>query len=65
MKIAIVGHGFVGKALENGLRDNVEALIIDPIYNNNISNLSNFSPNIIFLCVPTPMNEDGSQDVVL
>ena len=63
MKIAIVGHGFVGKALENGLRDNVEALIIDPIYNNNISNLSNFSPNIIFLCLPTPMNEDGSQDI--
>ena len=52
MKIAIVGHGFVGKALEND-SEIMGALLIDPIYNNNISNLSNFSPNIIFLCLPT------------
>lgn len=63
MKIAIIGHGFVGKALESGLRDNVKTLIIDPIYNNNISSLSNFLPDIIFLCLPTPMNEDGTQDI--
>ncbi len=63
MKVSIIGHGFVGKALELGLNDNIEKLIIDPIYKNNISEISNFNPSIIFICVPTPMYDDGNQDL--
>ena len=37
MNVAIIGHGFVGRALENGLKENVKTMIIDPIYNNKIS----------------------------
>ena len=63
MKVSIIGHGFVGKALENGLKEKVETLIIDPIYNNKISDLNEFAPEIIFICVPTPMSDDGHQNI--
>ncbi len=63
MNVAIIGHGFVGKALENGLKENVKTMIIDPIYNNKISDLTEFSPEIIFVCVPTPTYDNGTQDI--
>ena len=34
MKVGIVGYGFVGKALENGIDDSVSTLKIDPKLNN-------------------------------
>ena len=63
MKIAIIGYGFVGKALENGIKDDVDIFLVDPILNTKISDLKEFLPEIIFICVPTPMYEDGSQDL--
>ena len=65
MKIGIVGYGFVGKALANGLKDNVEISLIDPKLNTDIKNLAAFNPEIIFICVPTPMNDDGTQDITI
>ena len=64
MRIGIIGYGFVGKAMENGIKDNVDIFLVDPILNTKISDLKDFLPEIIFICVPTPMNEDGSQDWV-
>ena len=63
MKIGIIGYGFVGKALEDGLNDDVDIIKIDPILNTKINDLKNFRPDVIFICVPTPMNEDSSQDI--
>ena len=63
MKTGIIGYGFVGKAMENGIKDNVDIFLVDPILNTKISDLKDFLPEIIFICVPTPMNEDGSQDL--
>ena len=63
MKIGIIGYGFVGKALEKGVKDDVEILKIDPLLETRISDLEEFSPKICFICVPTPMNKDGSQDI--
>ena len=63
MKIAIIGYGFVGKALKYGLKKNTEIFLVDPILKTHIKDLENFIPDIIFICVPTPMNDDGSQDV--
>ncbi len=54
MKVSIIGHGFVGKALELGLNDNIETLIIDPIYKNNISEISNFNPKYYFYLCSNP-----------
>ena len=64
MKVGIIGYGFVGKALESGLKNNVDILKIDPILENKIEDLIEFKPDICFICVPTPMNNDGSQDII-
>ena len=61
MKISVIGYGFVGKALCNALVDNVEVQKIDPLLNTSTDDIKEFSPNIIFICVPTPMNNDGTQ----
>ena len=63
MKVAIVGYGFVGKALSDGLLDTVEVIKIDPKLETNIYEIKEFKPEFIFLCLPTPMNDDSSQDI--
>ena len=63
MKVAIVGLGFVGKSLLNGIKDSVEVKQIDPKLGSNINELKDFLPKIIFICVPTPMNQDNTQDI--
>ncbi len=63
MRVSIIGHGFVGKALENALNHDLEVQIIDPIYQNKVSDVGDFCPKFIFICVPTPMGDDGNQDL--
>ncbi len=63
MKIAIIGLGFVGNALFAGLKNNVNVLRIDPKLGTKISELASFNPEIVFVCVPTPMNNQGEQDI--
>lgn len=59
MKIGIVGHGFVGKAVEYGFSSKeVSKQIIDPIYGNSVTDIDP-DTDFIFLCVPTPMGENG------
>ncbi len=65
MKISIIGYGFVGKALEKAIKNDVEILKIDPVLKTKMSDLEDFEPEICFICVPTPMNEDGSQDITI
>jgi len=66
MKIGIVGHGFVGKAVDYGFETPlVEKFIVDPIYGTTLDDLKSFNPDVVFICVPTPMNEDGSVDASL
>ena len=65
MKIGIVGFGFVGKALRNGLKNNIDCIEIDPKLGTNLSDLKNHEPNIVFICLPTPMNDDGTQNINL
>lgn len=62
LKLGIVGYGFVGKATEHGFSINTKTFIADPKVNTNIDDLSEFMPEIIFVCVPTPMSNDGDQD---
>ncbi len=61
-KLAIIGYGFVGKATDYGFSKNIEKLLIDPILNTKIDEVSAFNPDLIFLCLPTPMLDDGNQD---
>tara|TARA_R100001463_G_scaffold8717_4_gene26568 strand:- start:4539 stop:5528 length:990 start_codon:yes stop_codon:yes gene_type:complete len=63
MKIAIIGHGFVGKAIDNAFRTNgVELLIIDPIYNTTLEDLNSFEADVSFVSVPTPMKDNKEID---
>ncbi len=62
LKLGIVGYGFVGKATDQGFNKHVTKYIVDPLLNTSIEELKDFQPDIVFICVPTPMNNDGSQD---
>ncbi len=59
--IGIIGYGFVGQAVAYGFNQN-KITIVDPKYNDNkIVDVMNC--DVIFICVPTPMAENGSCDV--
>lgn len=62
LKLGIVGFGFVGKATDWGFHKNVEKFVVDPNLNTTIEDLGKFSPDVVFVCVPTPMGENGDQD---
>ncbi len=60
MRIGIVGHGFVGQAVDYGFSQRgVEKYIVDPRYDTDIDGLSAFDPSATFVAVPTPMSDDG------
>lgn len=69
MNIGIIGQGFVGSAIREGLKKfyNVRGYDLDPekCFNlkwmNKLEELANHS-DIVFVCVPTPMRKDGSCD---
>ena len=63
MKVAIVGYGFVGKALHNALKDDVQVTRIDPTLGTGIDDLVSLKPKFVFLTLPTPMKKNGSQDI--
>ncbi len=60
MDIAIVGHGFVGKAVDYAF-SSANKTIIDPIYGLELKD-TELNHQVTFVCVPTPMSEDGSID---
>ena len=61
MKLGIVGHGFVGTAVDHGFTKDVQKFIVDPKHNstNTIEDLIAFRPDAVFVAVPTPMLETG------
>jgi UDPglucose 6-dehydrogenase len=61
MKLGIVGHGFVGTAVDHGFTRNVKKFIVDPKHNstNTIPDLIAFGPDAVFVAVPTPQLESG------
>lgn len=62
MNIGIIGQGFVGKAVYNKFKNFYKVLTYDlkpELCNSSYKNLVQNS-KIIFVCVPTPMSDDGS-----
>jgi UDPglucose 6-dehydrogenase len=61
MKLGIVGHGFVGSAINQGFTNNCDKFIVDPKYfqENRIEDLTAFRPDATFVSVPTPGSESG------
>ena len=60
-KLGIVGHGFVGSAINQGFTKNVKKYIVDPnkYSGNTIKKLIEFRPDAVFVSVPTPQLESG------
>ena len=59
LKVGIVGHGFVGKAVEYAFyHDLIEFVIVDPNYGTTIDDLVKAEPTISFITAPTPQNSD-------
>ena len=67
LKIGIVGHGFVGKAVEYGFTTPLTEIVInDPKYGHTFEDLGDLKQYAaLFICVPTPMSEDGSVDTTI
>ena len=75
--VAVVGYGYVGKAVADFFKDNFEVFAYDPLYvkdegydkdgihfvsDSDRENQIN-SCDLAVICVPTPKNEDGSVDL--
>ena len=63
MKVGIVGYGFVGKALHYGIRDQVDVIKVDPKLGSSVEDLRNQTLDYVFVCISTPMENDGSQSI--
>ncbi len=67
MKIGIIGQGFVGSAIREGLKDYYDVLTYDidkSKCNSKHIDVCKHS-DIIFVCIPTPQRIDGSCDIRL
>lgn len=64
LNVGIIGHGFVGKAVEYGFKnDRTNIYLVDPLLNTTIDTMFiKMKPDIIFVSVPTPMSNDGTID---
>ena len=56
-KIGIIGAGFVGTAVEEGLQSVAEVHIHDKFKDSESLETVVDNSNILFICVPTPMDE--------
>ena len=64
MNIGIIGQGFVGSAIREGLSSYYNTLTfdLDESKCNSTHREVTRESNIIFVCLPTPMRKDGSCD---
>lgn len=63
-KISFIGMGFVGKAMYHAFCSHFDVKIYDKYQEgyDTLEEAVNHS-DVMFVCVPTPMNDDGSQDL--
>ena len=63
--IGIIGQGFVGKAVYEKFKNFYHVLTFDKKLERCNSTMEEIKDNcrVIFVCVPTPMNLDGSCDI--
>ena len=58
--IGIVGHGYVGKAIDDAINTPyIDKMYVDPKYRVTLDQLVDQDPSITFVCLPTPMSESG------
>ena len=63
IRMGIVGHGFVGKAIDYAFtHELVDKFLVDPLYNTDIDDLVDYKPIMTFITAPTPMHDNGTVD---
>ena len=63
-EIGIVGNGFVGEALAFVFSPSYNVKIYDIVKSRSVNSLEDtLNSDFVFICLPTPMKEDGSQDL--
>jgi UDPglucose 6-dehydrogenase len=64
MKIGIIGNGFVGNAIYQNFKDKVECKVYDIRVHRSYNTIEDaVNSDIVFVCLPTPMKEDGECDL--
>lgn len=64
MKVGIIGNGFVGEAQAFAFSPTYEIKVYDVDPLKSINTLEEVHDcDVVFVCVPSPMNEDGSQNL--
>ena len=63
--VGVVGHGFVGKAVEKSFVHTVNRFLVDPNYGTDIDQLIERQPSLVFVCTPTPVGENGAIDAAV
>lgn len=62
MKVAVIGHGYVGQAIERFFRRRYEVIVSDPAKG---LCCDTSAADVAVVCVPTPANKDGSCDTAI
>ena len=63
LRIGIVGHGFVGGAVDYAFtHPELEKFYVDPKHDTTIDDLLDWQPHVSFICAPTPMADSGFID---
>ena len=57
--VGVIGHGFVGKAVSEFFKDYCSVLVYDKAGSANTLRQIIEKCEVMFLCLPTPMREDG------
>tara|TARA_B100000886_G_scaffold190530_1_gene131109 strand:+ start:6309 stop:7148 length:840 start_codon:yes stop_codon:yes gene_type:complete len=64
IKVGVIGNGFVGEAISFAFSSISEIYIYDTDPSRSLNNIESVhNCDFVFVCVPTPMFEDGSQDL--
>ncbi len=64
IKVGVIGNGFVGEAISFAFSSISEMHIYDTDPSRSLSDIDSVhSCDFVFVCVPTPMFQDGSQDL--
>lgn len=61
-RVAVIGMGYVGKAVFNFFKDHFDVSFFDPSVAESDKEACN-SSDLAIICVPTPMSKDGSADL--
>jgi len=62
-KISIIGNGFVGNAIYEGLKNHYNLVVYDKDPHRSLNSIEEVnSTDFVFLCVPTPMKTTGEFD---